>query len=219
MVSYGKLSTTGIPSNEFGSYKDGSTLKDHVSDESYLALGELLTALGYEPNALDGVKPWYGATFLTNLSMAYTDYDWDMGIDTYFMQEAVKRGLPIVELESLRLQLEMFAGFSPELQEKQLTDAISGFYAEKDNLNELTDMWRTGDLEHLTRITEEIAEDEEYYNALLKDRNHGMAQKIDDYLKGDGSKTYFVIVGALHMAGEDGLVVLLEQMGYTVTRI
>ncbi|MNR64131.1 TraB family protein [compost metagenome] len=54
---------------------------------------------------------------------------------------------------------------------------------------------------------------------MLKNRNIAMVEKIDGFLKGSGQKTYFVVVGALHMAGKDGFVSLLEQKGYTVNRL
>jgi uncharacterized protein YbaP (TraB family) len=59
----------------------------------------------------------------------------------------------------------------------------------------------------------------EYYQAILKDRNVAMLEKIEGYLEDKSKETYFVVVGAAHMVGEDGIVTRLKEKGYTVTRL
>ena len=46
------------------------------------------------------------------------------------------------------------------------------------------------------------------YAKLFTDRNKAMTKKIVGFLKTEG--TYFVIVGAGHLVGEDGIVELLK---------
>ncbi|MNO04822.1 TraB family protein [compost metagenome] len=53
---------------------------------------------------------------------------------------------------------------------------------------------------------------------MLVDRNVKMTEKIEGYLKGKDSSTYMIAVGAAHMLGEKGIVTLLQEKGYTVTR-
>jgi uncharacterized protein YbaP (TraB family) len=52
---------------------------------------------------------------------------------------------------------------------------------------------------------------------LLNQRNIGMAEKIKDYLAGEG--TYFVLVGAAHLIGERGVVALLNAADINSQRI
>jgi hypothetical protein len=52
---------------------------------------------------------------------------------------------------------------------------------------------------------------------LLGKRNRAMANRIGGFL--DGQQTYFVLVGAAHLTGSDGIVALLEAQGYRVRRI
>ncbi|MNO06309.1 TraB family protein [compost metagenome] len=59
----------------------------------------------------------------------------------------------------------------------------------------------------------------EYYQTTIKDRNIGMIEKIEGYLEDKSKETYFVVVGALHMVGKDGIVTRLKEKGYTVTRL
>jgi uncharacterized protein YbaP (TraB family) len=58
---------------------------------------------------------------------------------------------------------------------------------------------------------------EEYNAKMLTERNIAMAEFArTQLLSGD---TVFMAVGAAHMVGEDGIVSLLREMGYTVEKI
>ena len=60
-------------------------------------------------------------------------------------------------------------------------------------------------------------ENPESYKPMIKDRNDEMVKKIEGYFKED--ETYTIAVGALHFFGDDGIVKLMENKGYTVTRM
>jgi len=51
---------------------------------------------------------------------------------------------------------------------------------------------------------------------MFTDRNVKMAEKIEGYLASEG--TYFVIVGAGHLVGEDSVVSLLQKKNHKVER-
>jgi len=201
-------------------YQDGSKLPDHISKETYEMLGEVLTEIGLPTNALDEVKVWNVSNTLAYLKMAGSDYDAGLGIDQYFLIQALESELPILELESFQSQLEMFDGFSKELQEGLLIGSLLSFFDEQDEsgIDVLSQMWVTGDEEVLAAMTKDVAEQPEYYKAMLEDRNIAMIEKIQGYLNNKEPKTYFVVVGALHMLGKHGLVTLLEEKGLTVEK-
>ncbi|WP_433938331.1 TraB/GumN family protein [Paenibacillus lautus] len=203
---------------DMGMYKDGTTLKDHVSSETYAKLGKILTESGMKPNALDVFKPWVVETTISSLKAVKAGYEAAAGIDLYFVQKAIERKIPVIELESYELQLGMFNGFSKELQEKNLNIALDNFDVLDDGVEQLAEMWKTGNDEALLEFTNSMAVDEEYNKAMLIDRNIGMAEKIDGYLKNDKKEEYFIVVGAAHYLGEHGIVKLLEDKGYTVVR-
>ncbi|MEK4976350.1 TraB/GumN family protein [Bacillus sp. FSL K6-6540] len=203
---------------DMGMYKDGTALKDHVSSETYAKLGKILTESGMKPNALDAFKPWVVETTISSLKAVKAGYEAAAGIDLYFVQKAIERKIPVIELESYELQLGMFNGFSKELQEKNLNIALDNFDILDDGVEQLAEMWKTGNDEALLEFTNSMAVDEEYNKAMLIDRNIGMAEKIDGYLKNGKKEEYFIVVGAAHYLGEHGIVKLLEDKGYTVDR-
>lgn len=203
---------------DLGSYQDGTTLKDHVSSETYTKLGDILKKNGLEPNALDAFKPWVAESTLASLKSATAGYEASAGVDLYFIQKAIESKLPIIELESYESQLGMFNGFSKELQEETLKATLDNFDVLDDSVNQMAEMWKTGNDKQLLDLTNNFSDNEEYNKAMLIDRNIGMADKIDGYLKSDKKEEYFIVVGAAHYLGEHGIVKLLEDKGYTVER-
>ncbi|OWA35163.1 polysaccharide biosynthesis protein GumN [Saccharibacillus sp. O16] len=203
---------------ELGTYQDGTTLKDHVSAETYKELGKLLEANGIKANAFDKLKPWVVETTLGTLKSGDAGYETDEGIDLYFIQQAIQRKLPILELESYDSQLSMFNGLSDDLQERNLKGAIENFDTIAEGTDDMAKMWKSGDEKALLAMTQDIAQDPEYYKALIVDRNVGMANKIEGYLKSGKAQEYFIVVGAAHYLGKDGVLKLLEDRGYKVER-
>ncbi|MBU5347467.1 TraB/GumN family protein [Paenibacillus lautus] len=203
---------------DLGMYQDGTTLKDHVSSETYAKLGEILKQSGMQPNALDAFKPWVAETTISSLKSVKAGYDASAGIDLYFIQKAIERKVPILELETYGSQLGMFNGFSKELQEKNLNIALDNFDVLDESVNQMAEMWKTGNDEALLEFTNSMSGDEEYNKAMLIDRNIGMADKIDGYLKNGKNEEYFIVVGSAHYLGEHGIVKLLQDKGYTVVR-
>ncbi|MDO7906637.1 TraB/GumN family protein [Paenibacillus sp. JX-17] len=201
-----------------GMYQDGTTLKDHVSKETYAKVGEVLKQNGLKANALDAFKPWVVETTISSLKSVKAGYEADQGIDLYFIQKAVQRKIPILELESYESQLGMFDGFSKELQEKNLNTTLDSIDVLDDTVDQMADMWKKGDDQALLELTNSMAGDAEYNQAMLIDRNIGMADKIDSYLKSDKKAEYFIVVGAAHYLGEHGVLKLLQDKGYAVVR-
>ena len=81
-------------------------------------------------------------------------------------------------------------------------------------LFELLDDWRRGN----PRSTETmlISMKEEWpsvYKSLITERHDAWVPQIVDFLNSDS--TFFVVVGLAHIHGPDGLLQLLENLGYT----
>ncbi|WP_138754400.1 TraB/GumN family protein [Paenibacillus sinopodophylli] len=199
-------------------YKDQTTLKDHISADAYQKIGDILEENGLEPNVLDTYKPWSVSSSIDYLSSSQSGYDAGIGIDAHFLQQAIANNKPILELESIEYQLQMFNRFSDKLQEEMLLSSIASYYTEDSSIDHLTELWTTGNEEQLLELTDSTSANEELNKALLTDRNAPMVDKITGYLNDSTNKTYFVVVGAAHMLGENGIVPLLEKKGFAVTR-
>lgn len=208
---------------EKGSYTDGTKLKDHVSADTYNKVVAFLKTNGLAGNTFDTYKPWVVTQSVSSMQIMNTEYKADMGIDLYFTQKATTQKKTIIELENMQLQLNMFDQFSDKLQEKLLLDTLdSQKQADKAaaaaTLDGLTQMWKQGDENALIAMTKGVAVEPEYYKGLVSDRNANMVKKVKEYLNSDKKETYFVVVGALHMLGDDGIVTQLQKEGFNVVK-
>ncbi|MGH7857906.1 MAG: TraB/GumN family protein, partial [Candidatus Binatia bacterium] len=73
--------------------------------------------------------------------------------------------------------------------------------------------WKQGDARRLEELLNEPLRQSKdiapIYRKLLDERNEKMAEKIDGYLA--TGETYFIIAGAAHLVGDNGLVRLLSR--------
>jgi hypothetical protein len=54
------------------------------------------------------------------------------------------------------------------------------------------------------------------YEILVSRRNRTMAAKIEEFL--NKGETYFIVVGAAHLVGKDGILERLKEKGYSVVQ-
>ncbi|MBP1970663.1 uncharacterized protein YbaP (TraB family) [Virgibacillus natechei] len=198
-----------------GMYMDGSALSDQISEESYEEIVAYLSAFGIPEQMIDQFKPWFVSMMLAEVAMDQTNFTAEYGIDMYFMDKANEEDMPITSLESLEKQIE-FLSSSPE---EEQVDSLEATIAELDNYGEeLTQMmrlWRSGNEEVFTELRNF---DDGYDQIAMDERDLDMADQIEDFLTepSNDEETYFIVVGALHLVGDESIVGLLEERGYDV---
>lgn len=233
---------------EMGVYTDGTTLKDHVSAETYKQVIELASLFGYTEDIITRFKPWYIYTmFLALTSTDSAAFDEvvqaaALGIDVNFMTTALIAGKPIIEVEGYVYQAQVLDSFSDELEEFLLTDTIDSIYdilsgkitEGSDNLEAALELWHEGNVDafkeytsieneypeiYSEQATVEKALIEEFTQKLITQRDKKMADYIDGLLKTEGSHTYFVVVGSGHYISDYSVLDILKEKGYEITQI
>jgi uncharacterized protein len=82
----------------------------------------------------------------------------------------------------------------------------------------LADAWKAGDAPAVERIVlQDVENDPAMYQRLLVDRNRNWLPAIDALLSGPAHA--FVVVGAAHLIGPDGLLQMLKAKGYAVEQM
>lgn len=204
-----------------GTYPEGEKIQDHISPELYAKLAKFLKDNGLPENALDGYKPWLVQNVLTSLAVK-AGYS-EPGIDSYFLSKAGKK--QILELEGMDFQLNMLAGVTSEFQEGMLRDMLMTPETEDagNGLDMIASLWKKGNAQGLASLLEESAYASEeaflYNQYLFEDRNVGMEKKVRGYLNDGTGNTYFVIAGAGHFVGQDSIIQMLKENGYTAQRL
>lgn len=203
-------------------YTDGTTIKDHISEETYNAAVKYLTEKGLYVSYYDNFKPMMWISLLENAMYNDAGIDITKSMESIMTSKAKKANKKILEVENIDIQLGVFDNISDELADVMIlsyTQADPSKQAKANN--KLYEQWKHGEAIEDTdedEIPDECKEDyEKYSKAMLTDRNKGMADKAEEYMN-DGKKVFFM-VGAAHMYGDDGIVQLLTDRGYTVERV
>lgn len=213
------------------SYKDNTTIDQHISAEVYEAASAILIE-AYGESVVENLKhykPIFWYLLIDELFMKESELTAEFGIDTYFLDLAEDEEMDILEVESVAFQFDMLLNFSDDLQEFLLAgDAFTTSEEYLEGLNALYEAWKSGDLETLVEMNfsepptgyytaEQLLLLEEYNNAMLFDRNVGMTETAEEYLAQD--MEVFYVVGEGHMVGDKGVVQLLTEAGYIVEQI
>jgi uncharacterized protein len=203
-----------------GLYHDDQRLRHLVDDETWQALADAAAELGLPEPLLERQKPWFASMTLTTLALARYGFHSDLGIDMHIMGLAAEHGLPIVELESIEEQLELLDGLSERSQILMLEQTLQQLADTERYFRMMLGAWLDGDADRLAAIlVEELHDpdgDDELYRLLLVDRNRTMQRDIIALLT--EHDVVFVVVGAGHMVGEDGIVEGLKAAGYKINQ-
>jgi uncharacterized protein YbaP (TraB family) len=165
-------------------------------------------------------KPWLLAMTIELLELQQLGYSPEHGFDIHFAGEA--RGKKkIVELESFDFQVNLLNSFSDREQELFLLYTIKDMSSLRDGMDRLMQAWRTGNTKEVEKIVfQSLTDDPDsrpIYDKLYYRRNKEMATRIEPFLRQNG--TCFVVVGAAHLVGTEGIVELLKRKGYRVEQM
>ncbi len=201
-----------------GTLPADQSLASVLSAAQYAAAAQAAEQLGLPPAILDRLEPWVVTLVLTQAALAQSGYDPMLGVDQQLAAKAQADGKQITGLETLSEQLSLFDDQDYQAQAKFLALSSDDIGAMKSELATLLDGWRNGKLDALeAELQREFAGAPELYRALLSQRNANWVPKI--LALRQGTDDYLVLVGALHLVGQDGLIALLEQRGFKLSRL
>jgi len=202
-----------------GMYSGNDSLWDHVSPETRKQVEAFCDKYQMPAVVVSQMKPWLAAITVSLIPMIKAGMDPNLGIDKYFLDKAAKddSGKTVVEIESAEWQLNLLSGFSDEVQGKFLASAIEQAGKSIEHTRKIQDLWLSGDAGKMEGVLREDSGPPEVEKAMLHDRNPHMADMAEKYLK--GKEPAFLVVGAAHLVGKDGVVSLLEKRGYKVQQV
>jgi uncharacterized protein YbaP (TraB family) len=204
---------------EQGYNPDGTTLRDVLPRAVYAAFTDACAEYGIDPVSFEPMKPWLAAVNFEQTVLMRSGYDPGSGIDMHFLT-AASGHKDILELESVDFQFGLFADLDRDLQAELLRQTLAESRQIKEDTARLLEYWRQGDGEKLAAYATASFDRTDpgsalLYRRLITDRNRTIAAKIEGYLR--TPQTYFVVVGAGHLLGPDGIVELLRKKGFRLT--
>lgn len=196
----------------------GKTLEDVISPEAYEQAKKELKEMGADINMFTLTKPWFVALTATILKLSKMGFDPEYGVDRYFYEKAAKSGKEVRGLETAQYQIELIASLGDESHDDVLLHTLKDLDVIEIELPNLVGSWQRGDGQQFQDlIFRSYVDYPSVYQKLFVDRNNNWLPYIEGYLKED--KNYLVVVGAGHLVGNEGLVKLLSDKGYTVEQM
>jgi uncharacterized protein YbaP (TraB family) len=218
----------GMAMQRAGRREDGRTLREDLDpalaaklDAWVEANAGILRAIGMTPDSLQQSEPWYVGLHITLIEMQKLGLDPQLGLDMHMTERARDAGMPASGLELGSEQIAIFDGMSREEQRQFLAESLGEAADAKTEIEALHDAWRRGDDAAMWRdmAVEMRREYPELYRRVNVDRNDAWVPKLQRMLDEETQRDTLVVVGALHLIGEDGVVEKLRAKGYRVERI
>lgn len=198
-----------------------STISKVISPEDYAVISEEFKKWapmpGMELSMLEPMKPMVVSTMVTLgiMTKELPEYNPNDQLDTWFQVNGVNAGKKIIPLETVEQQAILLFDFTPiALQAEALVEMLKDPSEAVKNARSLNEAYMNQDLDKMLALSEAEDEHPEFMTALLDKRNADWLTKLPAIFN-DGST--FVAVGALHLAGDKGIIEGLRKLGYTVT--
>ena len=196
---------------------DGNTLKSLIGGRLYERTLEVMDARGIPEMLVVNMKPW--AVAVTLMTPPGNN---GVVLDHVLYQGAVAAGKKVHGLETVAEQMGLFDGLSRKDQITLLEDTLDNLDTVAQMLDELQAAYLDRDLKRLMELNEASMRDsdpllaETFNRKVIVERNYRMAERMQPRLR-EGQQ--FIAVGALHLAGKEGLLKLLSERGYRLSRI
>lgn len=199
-------------------YTDGSTIENHLSPQTYSLLNEYCASKGIPLAAIKQFKPSIVVVTITVMELAKLGVTQE-GVDLFFYQLAARDNKTVEGLETVEEQIHFVVGMGEGNEDAFVTHSIKDLESIKQKYESMVDAWKTGDAKKLNdlMVAELKSKTPKLYKELIADRNENWLPMIDAYQK--TLQKEFILVGAGHLVGPDGIVKALRKKGYKVEKL
>jgi uncharacterized protein YbaP (TraB family) len=223
-VDLSEAARVGPLVQKIGFYAAGSPGLDTRFPQLKASLQKLMQRYGLAPQTVLRMKPWMAANTFGLAEAARAGLDAAYATEAFLFSYAREHGKELVEIESVEEQLRLFDSAPESVQLAYLRRMIEGI-DDGSYRNEMTSVvaaWDRGDSgamdELVARMQEEDGVAERFsYDQLLVGRHRRMLAAIERFAA--SGRQYVVAVGSLHFFGRGGLLDLLKQRGFTISRV
>ena len=196
---------------------EGVSIASLLEPEVYDHLTQVCSEYGIPIYNVAKIKPSMLVTTLTMLQIEKLGFN-EKGIDDYFLTKAKKEKKPVLFLESVQTQIDMFVSLGEGYENEFVSYSLLDMEHTEEALEVMLFEWRRGQIgtneETLIEMRDEWPQ---MYKVLFTDRHDAWIPQIEKFIA--SGKVHFVIAGLLHMHGQDGLRQRLEKLGYTVEQV
>lgn len=197
-----------------GQYPKGDSLKNHVNPRTYEYLRHFFALRHVPEEKFARFRPWLLDILLSSPPPQY----FQLGVEQFLTRRAVANSKPISGLESTREHNQVLIGLSDRQAEALLLTLFINLGREDGRSVNIFEAWRRGDVELIaSKMRESFRDFPSMAERLLDTRNRMWVPKIETLCR--SGQTAFVVVGAAHLGGPNGLLALLRAHGYTTEQL
>jgi uncharacterized protein YbaP (TraB family) len=162
-------------------------------------------------------KPWWIAQHLVGPA-TYTKSSLSHGLDNYFVDYATRERKEIAGLESVDEHVAVMGGLPDRDSEFILRDALDQPRNAEKEFSRMHKAWHKGDTDALWAGDSRLRTQAPWIAARFVDnRNIKWVPRIEAELK--SGKPTAIVAGALHFAGPNSVIKLLEKRGYQIEQL
>lgn len=201
--------------NRLGILQDGDTLRAVMGEELYEQATLAADKVDIPLDMLDSSEPWLAAMTVEEMLLFRMGFNPLLGIEMHLTTKATTDGKPIEGFETVEQQLRFLDGLSLDAQREMLLQTLIDSAELESLMDSIINAWRDGDVRYLEdTLLADMQQYEELNKVLVVDRNRRWTTEIEQLLTHDDD--YLIVVGALHLVGEDGVPQLLQKQGVPV---
>ncbi len=196
----------------------GRMLRDVVDPKVYQLAQQRTRDMGVDLALLEHFEPWFLSIAILDQGMRKFGFEGERGLEQYLLRKSHEAHKSIIGLETLELQIGIFAALPPASQQAMLEQTLNELDDADTEMAKLAAAWRDG---HLETLSEGLLADFKafpgLYETLVKNRNASWIEPLERRLS-DG-RHYLVVVGALHLVGRDNVIDMLKARGHKAVRL
>lgn len=196
-------------------YTDGRSLKTVLSKTTYQKLNQHMSSRGLPMASFEHLKPGMMAITLTMMELQRLGFV-GTGVDQFFNLRAMKDRKTIGQLETAEEQLAFLSTMGDGREDAMIAHTLRDLKKLPQLMASLKAAWRQGNRSKLKElaITPVKKDFPKVYRKLFVQRNRDWIPKIETLLK--TKEVEFILVGAAHLVGEEGILAQLSARGYTI---
>ncbi len=200
-----------------GMFSDGRTLKSVLTDQEEAVISAAFESVGASLPRMNRFEPWMASVNLGVLKMMNDGHDPNAGVERVIAKEAKTAGKSVAYLETLSQQIDAFDLLPENEQINMLYGTALLLDGSPQLFDILVDEWADGDVEGIAKLAANpngFGSTEAVYQSFLVNRNASWVPQIEAMLEEPGS--FFIAVGAGHLAGSDSVITMLRDRGHDV---
>lgn len=199
-------------------YTDGRSLQDDLSKQNYSKLEAHLAQRGIPIAQMAAMKPSLISITLSIIELQGLGFTSE-GVDQFYADKGSKAGKTIQWLETPDEQLSFLANLGGDDNDALIEYTLRDIKKMPTMIGDMRTSWREGDMQKLADLSI-VPFKKDYaqiYQDLIVTRNANWMPHIQDMLK--TANVEFILVGAMHLAGEDSVLKQLKAQGYSVEKL